>query len=202
MIHSEGEFRRALPANFDGVFDWDFLIRAFDYGITPMDIDAIVERRGRFLVFETKKPGQEVPKGQQITLRAMLSLPVFSVLFLDGKRQEEMQRFIYAYRNKRFEFSHESPPVVAAKLVETCSVWFQNVDKHGISMIHDEECLAIGMRRMGSEAVQAAMEEKQPDQIPEVEFAEKDTEHKPVANYQTVLQGWLDAVAEEQQRHN
>jgi len=40
-------FMDALPAGFDGVFDWDFLITAFaPTKIQPMDIDGIIERKG------------------------------------------------------------------------------------------------------------------------------------------------------------
>ena len=56
MINNTEYFNQNLPAGFDGQFDWDFLIPAFgNNGIKPSDIDCLIERNGRFLLFETKK---------------------------------------------------------------------------------------------------------------------------------------------------
>jgi len=41
-----------------------FLQGCFDYGIMPTDIDGIVERNGKYLVFEEKYPGLNLEKGQ------------------------------------------------------------------------------------------------------------------------------------------
>ena len=50
MIVFPERFKQASPAGFDGVFDWDFLEPAFGgTKIMPMDIDAVVERKGRIL---------------------------------------------------------------------------------------------------------------------------------------------------------
>lgn len=51
-----------------------------------MDIDGIVERHGQFLVMECKRPGEEVSRGQAITLHALGALPEFTVLILEGDR--------------------------------------------------------------------------------------------------------------------
>lgn len=40
MIKSQENFERALPADFDGVFDWDALKYFLLRGIEPMDLDA------------------------------------------------------------------------------------------------------------------------------------------------------------------
>lgn len=75
MIKYPDAFAAATPAGFDGVFDWDFLKPAFEpTEIMPMDIDGIVERRGKFLLFETKAPGKAIPQGQRITLKALIML--------------------------------------------------------------------------------------------------------------------------------
>ena len=75
MILFPERFNQAKPANFDGVFDWDFLKPAFAHTkIEPMDIDAIVERHGKVLIFETKAPDREISKGQKITLNPLLAL--------------------------------------------------------------------------------------------------------------------------------
>ena len=45
--------------------EWSFLRGCFDYGIMPTDVDGIVERNGRYLVFEEKSPGVELTTGQR-----------------------------------------------------------------------------------------------------------------------------------------
>ena len=75
MIKNPNRFQQARPAGFDGVFDWDFLLPAFKgTKIEPMDIDAVVERKGKFLIFETKEPGKEISTGQRITLERLVLL--------------------------------------------------------------------------------------------------------------------------------
>jgi hypothetical protein len=75
LIKYPDKFRQTNPAGFDGVFDWDFLKPAFDgTKIEPMDIDAVIERKGKFLIFETKDIDKAIPQGQQITLKNLIIL--------------------------------------------------------------------------------------------------------------------------------
>lgn len=75
MIKYPKKFRQSISAGFDGIFDWDFLLPAFvGTKIEPMDIDAIIERHGKFLIIETKTPGKKIPEGQEITLKSLLQL--------------------------------------------------------------------------------------------------------------------------------
>jgi len=68
-------FKRAPPANYDGVFDWEFLLPAFNgTNIRPTDLDAIVERFLHVLILETKAPSVVVPVGQRILLEAMVRI--------------------------------------------------------------------------------------------------------------------------------
>ena len=92
MLNHPETFYGSPPAGYDGLFDWDFLKKAGCFGdtnIEPMDLDGIVERKGRFLVFETKNPGVEIPKGQEITLRALARTELFTVFLIQGKRPGE-----------------------------------------------------------------------------------------------------------------
>lgn len=69
MLHSRDRFRQWLPALFDGEFQWDFLKPAFNgTKIMPMDFDAVIERHGHVLIFETKTDGKDIEQGQRITL--------------------------------------------------------------------------------------------------------------------------------------
>lgn len=75
MIQHPDAFNQSKPANYDGLFDWDFLRSAFEpTKIEPTDIDAVVERCGNFLCFETKAPGVEIPMGQAMALERLIKL--------------------------------------------------------------------------------------------------------------------------------
>lgn len=94
MIKHRNTFNSWLPALFDGEFDWDFLLPAWSgTRIQPMDIDAIIERRNHFLVFETKKPGKSIDMGQQITLTNLWRNGRVTVIFMSGKKPEEISSY-------------------------------------------------------------------------------------------------------------
>ena len=88
-IKHESAFMRSLPAGYDGAFDWGWTEGCFPGNITPMDIDAFIERRGNFLAFETKGLGVPVPMGQRIALEQLHYLRVFTIVFIAGKSQPE-----------------------------------------------------------------------------------------------------------------
>ena len=90
-IHSPDAFRRSLSAGFDGVFDWSWTDGLFDEKnkIKPMDFDGVVERKGQFLVFETKDIGKSMPRGQFITLKAAHDLGCFTIMLIHGKTTVE-----------------------------------------------------------------------------------------------------------------
>jgi len=68
-------FKASLPAGYDGIFDWAFLLPIFEgTKIEPMDIDGLVERHGRILIFETKQPDKDIPLGQSRVLETLLRL--------------------------------------------------------------------------------------------------------------------------------
>ena len=79
-------FDKKRPAGFDGIFDWRWTEGCFgETKITPMDFDGVVERKGHYIVFETKDNGVEVPLGQQITLRNLQNPKTFCVMTIWGK---------------------------------------------------------------------------------------------------------------------
>lgn len=98
MLTNKKLFSESLPARFDGVFEWDFLDECFaPTKIKPMDLDAIIERHGHFLVFETKpERTQGFPKGQAITLKALHKVGCFSIIVLYGKTKDTITK-IYVY---------------------------------------------------------------------------------------------------------
>lgn len=89
-IKHHATFERSLPIGFDGVFDWSWTQGHLGQGkITPMDFDGVVERKGNFIVFETKGAGVQIPRGQLMTLEAAYRLGVFTVLLIEGKAAPE-----------------------------------------------------------------------------------------------------------------
>lgn len=89
-------FLNSPSAGFDGVFDWSWTEGCFGQGrITPMDFDGVIERKGNFLIFETKAPGTPIPKGQMITLESAYDLDCFTVIFIEGKERPEAAKIWY-----------------------------------------------------------------------------------------------------------
>ena len=103
MIKYPAKFYQSLPANYDGHFDWDFLLPAFEgTNIQPMDIDAIIERNKKFLIFETKAPGREIPQGQIITLNNLIKLGSGNIhlIIIYGKSPNEIESMEEWYYDK------------------------------------------------------------------------------------------------------
>jgi hypothetical protein len=83
-------FFRAAGAGNDGVFDWTWTQGCFaGSAISPMDIDAVVERNGNFLMFETKGIDVPIPHGQLITLKQFHALGCVTVMLIQGKISPE-----------------------------------------------------------------------------------------------------------------
>lgn len=90
-IKHTSRFHQARPAGFDGVFEWDFLLPAFaGTRIQPMDLDFVVERRGRFLVQETKASGVPLPQGQILTFERLLDTGIFTLFLVQGKTRDDV----------------------------------------------------------------------------------------------------------------
>ena len=115
---------------FDGVFDWAFTKGALGFSkITPMDIDGIIERKGKFLVFETKDIGKDIPKGQMITFEQLYKLGVFTILFVQGKIKHEKAMawcqpgFLNGFKHSNFV------PCDDIKLNEFTNKWYRFSNK-------------------------------------------------------------------------
>ena len=120
MLHSPDKFRESLPAGHDGVFDWDFLVPAFrGSGITPMDLDFFVERRGQFLAIETKRPGVSIPEGQRIALEALSRIQAFTVVVAWGKTAREIDRFEVWRGDRRASYRGSDT------LLAFCRAWYE-----------------------------------------------------------------------------
>lgn len=86
--------------NRNTVTDWGEILMGakLPRDIQPSDIDGILEVRGRFLVMERKKPGEDTREGQEILLKALSRLPRFTVIkILHGSDGIEE---VYNYRTR------------------------------------------------------------------------------------------------------
>jgi hypothetical protein len=78
----------------EGVWDWNILSGCFgNTKIEPTDIDGFVERKRKFLILETKKPGVPIKQGQWWTFNALINTGFFMVVIVWGQTNnpEEMQ---------------------------------------------------------------------------------------------------------------
>ncbi len=90
MIRNQAAFDSKPPAQYDGFFDWSWTKGCFgNPKIEPMDFDGVVERKGQFLVFETKDVGKSIPPGQFITLIEAHKLGCFTIMLIHGKLEPE-----------------------------------------------------------------------------------------------------------------
>jgi hypothetical protein len=122
-IKNEKVFNESAPPGFDGIFDWSWLEGCFgNTKIMPMDIDAIVERKGNFLIFETKHMGVPVPQGQMITLKKLVGLRKITVMIIHGKKLPE--RFTVLYPN-----GVKQDYIGLEKAKEVVTNWFNYADK-------------------------------------------------------------------------
>lgn len=125
MVRDEKAFAASLPAGYDGRFDWDYLDGCFgETKIMPMDWDGVVERKGNFIVFETKNIGAQIPQGQLITLERAWRLGVFTIVFKWGKTEPERLEIWYPRGAKKI---YEK--VDKAFVRDRVKAWYQWADR-------------------------------------------------------------------------
>lgn len=105
-INHPGAFLKSPAAGFDGVFDWSWTQDCFGgKRIKPMDFDGVVERKGNFILFETKNLGVPIPDGQRYTLEAAHRLGCFTILLIHGKQTPEHAEIWYPGSAQKKTFS-------------------------------------------------------------------------------------------------
>jgi hypothetical protein len=92
MIKNPKAFDNNPPANFDGLFSWEYLNQFFPRGIEFSDIDAVVEIGGLILMIETKHPGKIIPNGQKGMYEVFLNMPNVKLLCVWGKMPDTVTR--------------------------------------------------------------------------------------------------------------
>lgn len=113
----------------NSIWDWGFLDGCFsNTGIKVSDLDGIVERNGRFLVFETKSPGADIPTGQAIMFESMVATGLFNVMLIWGKPSTPERIRIYTPHNPEgLELEATSDMVQAI-----VKGWFKDINKRKI----------------------------------------------------------------------
>jgi hypothetical protein len=89
---------RNMDAYDRGIWDWKILEGCFgETSVTPTDVDALIQRRDKFLFIETKQPGAPVPPGQKYALEHLAKYGD-TVLIVHGSEKEvtELKKMTYA----------------------------------------------------------------------------------------------------------
>ena len=132
MIIYPKKFKQAPSANFDGLFDWDFLLSVFEgTNIQPMDIDAIIERKGKILIFETKDNGKDIPLGQRILLEQIIKIGrgKIHLIIIYGKTPEAITGMDEWYYSQNGVSKSGIRVVKAREVLARVSKWFSWANK-------------------------------------------------------------------------
>lgn len=119
------------PALFvAGLWDWAFLETCFEgTKIKPSDIDGMIEHNGHTLFIETKRPGVDIPKGQDIAFRSWQK-DGNTVIVLWGQASQTEAIQVYWPTNETITYK---TPCDNAKLINLVSRWFtyaRKTNKH------------------------------------------------------------------------
>jgi hypothetical protein len=128
-------FKRDKPADFDGVFDWEYLHKAFRRGIKPTDEDAKVNVNHFWLRFETKALGVAVPNGQRRSINDDLDVGLSTWITVWGKQAPVFYQVETALHPKGCKVSFPTTCSLqraagegGSAIVETARRWFEFVD--------------------------------------------------------------------------
>jgi hypothetical protein len=124
-------FLNSPAAGYDGVFDWSWTQGALGIGrITPMDFDGVIERKGNFLLFETKGVGVPIPLGQMYTFESAFKLGCFTIIFIEGKLSPESAKIWCANgfkNNIKMDRHAETTP---ERMHNFVADWYDYADKN------------------------------------------------------------------------
>lgn len=97
--------------NYEHINHMDLLERSFwDYGLFApsglrfSDIDGITEKKGRFLIIETKLPNVEILQGQSILFDQLLKTGKVTIFYLWGKiNQPEKMQILSIFKRQAYK---------------------------------------------------------------------------------------------------
>lgn len=107
----------------NGLWDWAILDGCFGGNIKPTDIEGFVERKGKFLVLETKALNVAIPEGQRRTFEALSRVGCFTIFVIWGKRNEPERLAIWSSAGY-----HGVCQIDLSGFRNYCSRWYQWAD--------------------------------------------------------------------------
>lgn len=142
-------FAHSPAAGFDGIFDWSWTDGCFGSGrITPMDFDGVVERKGNFLLFETKNLDVPIPKGQLYTLQAAHALGCFTIMLIHGKTSPERTEVWFSGSNAK---QHLIGSEAVRQKVSSWYQWANNNPQKAIDIDSARKLIGLGLRMLGGD---------------------------------------------------
>ena len=117
-----------------GVWDWAILDGCFGQTrIRPTDVDGLIERNGKCLFIETKKPGAPIPYGQALLHRALVQAG-FSVVLVWGETNTPSKiKLLTPHASKIYE-----PADIEAFRALVCQ-WFTWADSQPRCRQHNQQ---------------------------------------------------------------
>lgn len=122
---------RNEKAFLEGIWDWGCLDDCFPGKMKITDIDGFFERKGKFLVLETKQPGVTVPLGQEIMFKNMQRTGLFTVIVVWGEKNNPVEIQVY-YSDGSIS---KKKPADIYKFKEIVSWWYCQVEKESMNKV-------------------------------------------------------------------
>ena len=110
-----------------GFWNWAILDGCFgETKIMPTDLEGFVERKGKFLILETKAPGVRLRLGQKITFQRLVDTGYFVVLVIWGQTNKPKEIMTMTTKG---ETLHQDADVNLLR--NFVSRWFEWADNGG-----------------------------------------------------------------------
>lgn len=118
---------------YDGAFFWKWIIEAIKEinpksNISPMDFDGVVERKGHYLICETKDPNKPISNGQNLTLNNLCNAKSFSIVKIWGKDIPEKMIINYGWEKPEIRHITRSLQIRAYK--HYIKKWYKYADEN------------------------------------------------------------------------
>jgi len=97
----------------------------------PVDLDGIMERRGKFLAIEIKQPGERESRGQQIMLENLARVKEFTVIVVEvtGAKANTGATLCEAAKWKRVGIDKEFVPTTTTEVREFMKKWWEKASE-------------------------------------------------------------------------
>lgn len=92
----------------------------------PSNIDMLMERKGKFLLCEWKRPNEEFGGGQKLLLKALSKQPNFTVLIVQGNTDNGME--VQKFWQLQFDMLRDRGSSVA-ELKLFIKQWYESADE-------------------------------------------------------------------------